>query len=174
MKKILAKIQEMMVNWFNSPNPLFEFDIYKQGNKLLLFVSFLRFGKVLTLCHPEEKDDIHSGVLREWEDELCPYDFPTKEEMAEARKAKVECDIEGWEWEDESKEPDSYEGIYLSKISGRMFEATLDGNSYIINYCDDLPNDIGSISRAGFVLQVEYLDCYQQVFSYLEIERGIE
>lgn len=165
MKKILAKILERMGNWFNSPNPLFEFDIYKQGNKLLLFVSFLRFGKVLTLCHPEEKEDVHSGVLREWDDELCPYDFPTKEEKEEAQSlAKVES------------EPDSYEGIYLSEVSGRMFEAILleDGNRYLINYCDDLPRNFEIIRVDVFRIHVETLNVYQQVFSYLEIERGIE
>lgn len=179
MKKILAKILERMGNWFNSPNPLFEFDIYKQGNKLLLFVSFLRFGKVLTLCHPEEKEDV--GVLRQWDDELCPYDFPTKEEKEEAQSlSKVESEVEDWFWEgynkEEKKEPDSYDGIYYSEVSGRMFEAKLseNGEVYFIDYCDDLPNDIGSISRAGFALQVEVLEYYQQVFSYLEIERGIE
>ena len=164
MKKILAKIQEMMGNWFNSPNPLFEFDIYKQGNKLLLFISFLRFGKVLTLCHPEEKIDIHSGVLREWEDELCPYDFPTKEEKEATQSlAKIE------------KEPDSYEGIYLSKVTGRIFEASLSENDdyYNINYCDDLGENF-SITRMAFHLQVEYMDIYDIIFSYLEVERGIE
>ena len=163
MKKILAKILERMGNWFNSPNPLFEFDIYKQENKLLLFISFLRFGKVLTLCHPEKKGDIHSGVLRQWDDELCPYDFPTKEEKAEAQSLTT-------------KEPDSYEGVYLSEVSGRMFEAMLDkdGVNYIINYCDDLPNDIEIIRVGVFKIHVEVLEYYQQVFSYLEIERGIE
>lgn len=225
MKKILAKILERMGNWFNSPNPLFEFDIYKQGNKLLLFISFLRFGKVLTLCYPEEKDDIHSGVLREWEDELCPYDFPTKEEKESAQSlSKVENQLKDWtlylnegdkvvwtaegypwafkgdvftvnsigefqmrdgEWEPVErwveeiapyKEPNSYEGIYLSKVSERMFEATLSDNGeyYFINYCDDLPNDIETIRVGVFKIHVEVMEYYQQVFSYLEIERGIE
>lgn len=163
MKKILVKILERMGNWFNSPNPLFEFDIYKQGNKLLLFISFLRFGKVLTLCHPEEKEDV--GVLRQWDDELCPYDFPTKEEKEEAQSlAKAES------------EPDSYDGIYLSEVSGRMFEATLseNGEHYYINYCDGLPNDMEIIRAGVFKIHVEVLEYYQQVFSYLEIERGNE
>jgi hypothetical protein len=81
-----------------------EFDVYRDEDELCLFISFLRMAtRIVLYTYKTEEKVEDSGSLRQWEEELCPYDFPTKEEKENA-VAK-----------EEKKEPHSYEGIYLSK-----------------------------------------------------------
>jgi hypothetical protein len=184
---------------------------------------------VLYTYKTEEKVE-DSGSLRQWEEELCPYDFPTKEEKENAKMTKAQYDAsvvkeeknQWWEdlqdgdkvvwvgenlywvktgdileinslgeffdrdgvvtfiedWHDALApycEPHSYEGIYLSKRTGRLFELLqTDEDEFTLTYCDDgQPFLYNPISGWVFGMHLNVMEYYEPVFSYLEVERGM-
>lgn len=153
-----------MIKSFSKTNPLLEFDVYRDEDELCLFISFLRMAaRIVLYTYKTEEKVEDSGSLRQWEEELCPYDFPTKEEK-ENSVAK-----------EEKKEPHSHEGIYLSKKTGRLFELLQTGeNEFTLTYCDDgEPFMHNPISGGMFGIHLYLMEYYEPVFSYLEVERGM-
>jgi hypothetical protein len=129
-----------------------------------MFISFLRMAaRIVLYTYKTEEKVEDSGSLRQWEEELCPYDFPTKEEKENA-VAK-----------EEKKEPHSHEGIYLSKNTGRLFELLQTGeDEFTLTYCDDgEPFMYNSLSGFDILMDLHVLELYEPVFSYLEVERGM-
>ena len=165
----------MMTKSFSNTNPLLEFDIYRDEDELCMFISFLRMAaRIVLYTYKTEEKVKDSGSLRQWEEELCPYDFPTKEEKENAKMTKDQYDASVVE-EEEKKEPHSYEGIYLSKNTGRLFELLQTGeDEFTLTYCDDgQPFLYNPISGWVFRMHLDVMEYYEPVFSYLEVERGM-
>ena len=61
------------------------------------------------------------------------------------------------------------EGIYYSNKTGRIFEAILDGNGYvIIRYCDDSTPEFGPcVQEYGFRIH-HAIDFYETLATYNE------
>jgi hypothetical protein len=57
------------------------------------------------------------------------------------------------------------DGIYYSEFTGRLFEATLDKNTVIIKYTDNLTPRRRKITLYYFLIQKK-IGCYEDIINY--------
>ena len=63
------------------------------------------------------------------------------------------------------KEKEYVDGIYYSEVTGRLFEATVDKNTVIIKYADNLTPRRKKVPLYYFLIQKK-LECCEDIINY--------